>query len=242
MESARSGREHQVPATLLSVPVIPEDRRGVVVSLNVGMPIEVPFQDGLVSTGIFKSPVSDRRAVRALGIEGDGQADLAVHGGVDKAVYVYSQDSYDWWMDELGHALQPGEFGENITVTGFTDDTVRIGDRMRLGTALVEVTQPREPCFKLGIRMGDKRFVTRFRDAARTGFYLRVLEEGEVAAGDAVERVHGDPANPTVADIHDIFVNGRTDLDRLRWAAQTPALERGWCGWMEKRIREAESR
>lgn len=202
----------------------------------------MPFQNGMVSTGIFKSPVSGRRAVRTLGIEGDGQADLSVHGGVGKAVYVYSQDSYDWWMNELGHTLQPGEFGENITVTGFTDGTVRIGDRMRLGTALVEVTQPREPCFKLGIRMGDARFVVRFRNAARTGFYLRVLEEGHVAAGDALEQVHSDPASPTVADIHDIFVNGRSDLPRLRWAAQTPALEEGWREWMEKRIAEAEPR
>jgi MOSC domain-containing protein YiiM len=213
-----------------------------VISLNVGMPIEVPFNDGMVSTGIFKSSASDRRAVRALGIEGDGQADLSVHGGVDKAVYVYSQDSYDWWMTELGHTLQPGEFGENITATGLTDDTVHIGDRMRLGSALVEVTQPREPCFKLGIRMGDKRFVAHFRDAARTGFYLRVLEEGDVAAGDAIELVHSHPASPTVADIHDIFVNGRTDLDRLRWAAKTPALESGWREWMEKRIAEADPR
>ena len=205
-------------------------------SLNVGLPIDVPFEGGTVSTGIFKSPVTDRRAIRHLGIEGDGQADLSVHGGVDKAVYVYSSDSYAWWMSELGHALQPGEFGENITVAGFTDDAVRIGDRLRLGTALVEVTQPREPCFKLGIRMGDKRFIPRFRDAGRTGFYVRVLEEGDVAAGDTLERVYTGAAAPTVAEIHDIFVNGGDDVDRLRQAAAAPGLAEGWRTWMEKRV------
>jgi MOSC domain-containing protein YiiM len=219
----------------------PHAPEGIVVSLNVGMPIEVPFQNGIVSTGIFKTSVDDRRAMCHLGIEGDGQADLSVHGGVDKAVYVYSQDSYAWWIGELGHTLQPGEFGENLTVTGFTDDIVRIGDRLRVGTALTEVSQPREPCFKLGIRMGDKRFVARFRDAARTGFYLRVLEEGDVAAGDPVSRVHSDPGSPTVADIHDIFVNGRDDLDRLRWAADTHTLEHGWRSWMKKRIVEIDT-
>lgn len=219
---------------------IGEALTGRILSLNVGMPIDVPFQDGMVATGIFKSPVADRRAVRRLGIEGDGQADLSVHGGVDKAVYVYSSDSYDWWMTDLGHPLQPGEFGENITVTGFADDSVRIGDRLRMGTALVEVTQPREPCFKLGIRMGDKGFIPRFRDAGRTGFYVRVIEEGDVAAGDALERVGSHPSAPTVADIHDLFVRGG-GAERLRWAAAAPGLAEGWRTWMEKRVAAADT-
>jgi MOSC domain-containing protein YiiM len=213
---------------------------GTVVSLNVGMPIEVSYNDGTVSTGIFKSSTPDRLAVRRLGIDGDGQADLSVHGGVDKAVYVYSHDSYQWWMETLGHALQPGEFGENITVAGLTDDLVHIGDRLSMGTALVEVTQPREPCFKLGIRMGDKRFIARFRDAARTGFYVRVLEEGAVAAGDSMVVVSTTPSSLTVAEIHDIFVNGRDDVVRLRSAAATPGLAEDWRSWMENRLADAD--
>jgi MOSC domain-containing protein YiiM len=213
-----------------------------VISVNVGMPIEVPYQGRTVRTGIFKSPVSERLAVRRTGIAGDGQADLEVHGGVDKAVYVYSEDSYLWWAGELGHSLQPGELGENLTVRGLTDDLVRIGDRMRIGDVLVEVTQPREPCFKLGIRMGDKRFVARFRDAGRTGFYLRVLEEGTVAPGDAVVLVRSDPAAPTIAEVHDLYVNGAGDAERLRCVAAAPGLSEGWRAWMERRIAEAGTR
>lgn len=215
---------------------------GRVISVNVGMPIEVPYQGRTVRTGIFKSPATGRLAVRGTGIAGDGQGDLEVHGGVDKAVYVYSQDSYLWWAKELGHSLQPGEFGENLTVTGLTEDLVRIGDRLRVGDALVEVTQPREPCFKLGIRMGDKRFVARFRDAGRTGFYVRVLEEGTVAGGDAVVLVHTDPAAPTVAEVHDVYVSGAGDAERLRRVAATPGLAEGWRAWMQKRIAEADAR
>ena len=208
-----------------------------VVSVNVGRPIEVPYRGGTVRTGIFKAPIEGRAMVSATGLEGDGQADLSVHGGEDKAVYLYSEDSYEWWRGRLGHALQPGELGENLTVTGLTDDEVRIGDRLRAGEALLEVTQPREPCFKLGIRMGDPRFVLAFREAGRTGFYARVIGEGEVGAGDTIEVVHRDPDAPTVRDVHGIYVDP-TDLELMGRVAQAPGLAAGWREWMERKVAE----
>jgi MOSC domain-containing protein YiiM len=172
-----------------------------ILSLNLGTPVSVPHRDRAVATAIFKGAVDGPALLRADGFVGDVQADLRVHGGPQKAAYVYSQDSYDWWMEELGHRLAPGEFGENLTVTGLTDEVVHVGDRFRVGTALTEVTMPRVPCFKLGIRMGDPRFPKRFARANRRGFYLRVLEEGEVAAGNAIERVHHEAGAPAIAEV-----------------------------------------
>lgn len=177
--------------------------------MNVGRPVTVPFRGQQVATGIFKAPVDGALALRADGFEGDQQADLHVHGGPDKAAYVYSQASYDWWMAELGHRLGPGEFGENLTVTGLSDEVVHVGDTFRVGGALAVVTMPRTPCFKLGIRMGDRGFIRRFAEANRRGFYLRVLEEGSVAAGDAIERVAHAADGPRVADVY--RSPGRTD-------------------------------
>jgi len=205
------------------------------VSVNLGGLTEVPYRGKTVVTGIFKGPVDGPVRVGATGLDGDRQADLDVHGGVDKAVYLYSADSYAWWREALGHDLQPGELGENLTVTGLTDDVVGIGDRLRAGQALLEVTQPREPCFKLGIRMGDPRFVVRFREAGRTGFYARVIEEGVVAAGDPVEVVARQAGAPTVLETHLAYVDP-SDLERLKRIAGAAGLADGWRSWMEKRI------
>ena len=154
------------------------------VSLNVGKPREVDRDGEKIATGIFKRPVEGRVALRATNLEGDGQADLSVHGGIHKAVYVYSCDHYAFWREALGREdLRYGQFGENFSVAGWTDDQVHIGDVFRVGTALLEVSQPRDPCMKLGLRMGDARFPKRFLASGRPGFYLRVLEEGEVGAG-----------------------------------------------------------
>lgn len=173
-----------------------------VLSVNVGMPVTVPYRGQGVPTGIFKAPAEGPVLLRADGFEGDRQADLRVHGGPDKAAYVYSQSSYDWWMETLGHRLAPGEFGENLTVTELDDEAVHVGDTFRVGGALAVVTMPRVPCFKLGIRMGDPRFIRRFAEANRRGFYLRVLEEGPVAAGDPIARVAHAADGPRVADVH----------------------------------------
>jgi MOSC domain-containing protein YiiM len=211
-----------------------------VVSVNVGRPVAVPYRGKTVQTGIFKAPVDGRVRVRALGLEGDAQADLSVHGGVDKAAYVYSADAYAWWAEQLGHRMPPAEFGENLTVTGLADADVAVGDVLRAGEALVQATTPREPCFKLGIRMGDHRFPARFREAARMGFYVRVLEEGTVGAGDAIEVVSRDPHGLTIAGLHALYAAGRRDREGLRRAAAVPALPEDWREWCERRLAEVE--
>jgi MOSC domain-containing protein YiiM len=212
-----------------------------VVSVNVGRPVAVPWRGKTIRTGIFKAPIEGRAVLRATGFDGDGQADLTVHGGVERAAYCYSADAYARWSEELGHAVRPGEFGENLTVTGLTEDEVAIGDVLRAGEALIQVASPREPCFKLGIRMGDHRFPKRFRDAGRTGFYVRVLEEGSVGAGDPVERVAADRHGVTVAEIHRLFARERGDVAGLRRAAAVPALPEEWRRWCLARIAEAEA-
>ena len=212
-----------------------------VLSLNVGRPTQVPYRGSMISTAIFKHPVEGLQMLRTTGFDSDGQADPSVHGGQHKAAYIYSADDYAWWIEELGHQLQHGEFGENLTVTGFQDDTVSVGDVLRIGAALVQVASPREPCFKLGIRMGDPRFQARFRDANRMGFYVRVLEEGEIGVGDAAEVVERAKRSVTIAAFHRVFVAGRDDPDALLRLAAAPTLEPEWVDWCERRAAEAEA-
>ena len=210
-----------------------------ILSVNVGLPTQVPYQGKLISTGIFKHPVDGPEVVRRGGIEGDGQADLSVHGGEHKAVYIYSADNYAWWATELGHELQPGEFGENLTVTGFGDDDVSVGDELIVGSARVQVTGPREPCFKLGIRMGDHRFPARFREAARLGFYVRVINEGFVAPNDEITVAARANDSVTIAKFHDLYVNNRDDVAALMRLAAAPGLDPSWIAWCDKRILDA---
>ena len=210
-----------------------------VLSLNVGRPTQVPYRGNIISTAIFKHPVEGRRMLRTTGFDGDGQADPSVHGGEHKAAYVYSADDYAWWIEQLGHALQHGEFGENLTVTGLRDADVSVGDVLRIGEALVQVASPREPCFKLGIRMGDARFQARFREADRMGFYVRVLEEGEIGVGDAAEPVERAEGSVTIAEFHRVIVDGRDDPDALRRLAAAPTLEPEWIDWCERRLADA---
>jgi MOSC domain-containing protein YiiM len=164
-----------------------------VVSVNVGLPRVVEWHGRMVETAIWKEPLDGRVAMRGINLDGDGQADRRVHGGPDKAVYSYAAEDYAWWSDELGRTLGPGTFGENLTLAGVDLSATEIGSRWRVGTALLEVTQPRFPCFKLGIRMGNAGFVQQFELAARFGAYFRIVEDGEVGAGDAIERVASGP-------------------------------------------------
>jgi MOSC domain-containing protein YiiM len=169
------------------------------VSVNVGRPRIVEWHGREVETAIWKEPVAGRVVVRGVNVDGDGQADLRVHGGRDKAVYSYAVEDYAWWSEQLGRELGPGAFGENLTTEGIDLSAAEIGSRWRVGTARLEISQPRFPCFKLGIRMGDAGFVKEFERAARFGAYLRIVEEGEVGAGDdiVVEAV-GEPGAPTI--------------------------------------------
>ena len=157
-----------------------------VLSVNVALPRTVTWNKRKVVTGIFKRPVLGRVTVRELGLEGDGQADLTVHGGVAKAVYAYPSEHYDYWLHELKRDLPWGMFGENLTTVGLSEDSVRLGDRFRFGSAELEVTQPRFPCYKLGIKFGNMEMVQRFQDSGRSGFYLAVRSEGEIATGDPI--------------------------------------------------------
>ncbi len=210
-----------------------------VVSLNVGRPTQVPYRGNMISTAIFKYPIEGGVMLRATGFDGDGQADPSVHGGEHKAAYLYSADDYAWWIEELGHPLQHGEFGENLTVTGLRDGDVGVGDVLRIGEALVQVASPREPCFKLGIRMADPRFQARFREANRMGFYVRVLEEGSIGVGDQAEVVERAEGSVTIAEFHRVVVDGRNDPEALHRLAAAPTLEPEWVEWCTRRIARA---
>lgn len=199
------------------------------ISLNVSMPEVVEYKGYEINTGIFKEPVAGRRRVSALNIEGDAQADLTVHGGVHKAVYAYPSEHYPTWKSELARDdFAYGQFGENLTVEGMTEGTVHIGDRFRIGTALLEVSQPRQPCYKLAMKMDMPTFPKLFLRSARVGFYLRVIDEGEIGAGDTIERVKEGEGRMSVADTSNILHFERDDVDRVRKLAALEALAPSW--------------
>lgn len=213
-----------------------------IVSINVGAPRAVEWRGNTVTTSIFKTPVSGGVRVERLNVAGDQQSDLTVHGGVDKAVYVYPAEHYDFWRKELpGVALAWGAFGENFTTEGLLEDTIHIGDRLRIGSADFSVTQPRMPCFKLGIRFDRPDMVKRFLQSGRTGFYLGVSREGEVTAGDAVEVTAYDDDALTVADIVALYSTDAENQVLLRRASESPALPEGWRDHFRKRLRESDA-
>lgn len=200
-----------------------------VLSVNVGLPREVAWEGRIVRTGIFKSPVPGRVMVRTLNIDGDGQADTAGHGGPNRAVMVYQIESYRYWESFLGRPpLEYGRFGENLTIEGLPDSEVRIGDRYRIGGALFEVTQPRVTCYRVGIRMEHPQMASLLVAHHRPGFYFRVLEEGEIGAGDSIERVSQGPEDLTVADVDALLYLPGHSRDTLERALRIPALSPGW--------------
>ncbi len=173
-----------------------------VVSVSVGMPREWTWRGRTVRSGIEKKPVAGRVRVATLGLEGDGQANLRVHGGTRKAVYIYPHEHYAFWCDELGfEELEPGAFGENLTTTGLDEATTRAGDRLAVGTAELVVTEPRLPCRNLAMKLGRRDMVERFLASGRTGFYLSVACEGDIGAGDRIERAASAPGAPTIAEL-----------------------------------------
>lgn len=209
-------------------------------SVNVSLPKEVPHRSGTVETGIFKEPVAGRIMLRTLNLDGDGQADLVNHGGTHQAIYAYPAEHYDYWQRELGRdGFGFGQFGENFTVEGMLEDEVHVGDVFRVGGARVEVSQPRTPCFKLGIKMGLPRFPKLFLASGRIGFYLRVLKEGEVGAGDAVERVESDPERLTVREASRLLFFEKENLEGARRALRVRALSPGWRDSFEERLMKA---
>ena len=208
-----------------------------VLSLNVGLPRKVTWQDKRVTTGIFREPIQERVMMRTLNLDGDQQADLTVHGGVSKAVYAYPSEHYNYWRSELpGMDLSWGMFGENFTTEGFLEDAVYIGDRFRISETEVMVTEPRMPCYKLGIKFGRADIVKRFLASRRTGFYFAVMREGMVGAGDDVELIEREQQEISVADVTRLYAFDKDDVKSLRRAIQVEALPESWKGYFQHQL------
>lgn len=206
-------------------------------SVNVGRPRAV-MQDGeAVLTGIFKDPVKGRVTLRTLNLDGDGQADLSVHGGPTKAVYVYPSEHYDYWKRELpGIELPWGMFGENFTTVGLLESQLNIGDKFHVGSATVTVTEPRMPCYKLGIKFGRPDIVKKFLASERTGFYFRVLEEGEVGADDGIRLIERNNDGLRVSDVTSLYTHEKANLGLLRRAIKVEALPESWKSYFQHRL------
>jgi MOSC domain-containing protein YiiM len=212
-----------------------------VVALSVGLPREVEWHGQTVLTSIFKTPVERRLHVTKLNFEGDEQSDLTVHGGVDKAVYVYPSEHYENWRRELpGMDLPWAIFGENLTTEGLLED-VRIGDRFRIGSAEFVVTQPRLPCYKLGIRFGRPDILKRMLQSGRTGFYFSVAREGEVGAGDPIEPIARADEGLTVADVVKLYTVDAENQELLRRASESSVLPESWRDYFRKRLWDPDS-
>ena len=206
-------------------------------SVNVGLPREIEWKGKVIRTSIFKAPVSGRVSLTKLNLDGDQQSDLSVHGGIDRAVYAYPLEHYSFWREELpGVELAPGAFGENFTTEGLLDEAVYIGDRFRVGSAELVVTQPRMPCFKLGIRFGRADIIKRFLQSRRAGFYFAVVQEGEVAAGDSIELLARNKHGVTVTDVVNLYGADAGNQDLLRRASELPALPEAWREYFRKRL------
>jgi MOSC domain-containing protein YiiM len=208
-----------------------------VLSVNAGLPREVVWRGKPVTTGIYKQPVAGPVVIRTLNLDGDRQADLRVHGGRDKAVYAYPSEFYELWSRERPELeFGPGTFGENLTTAGLLDGDVSVGDSFRVGTAELVVTQPRIPCFKLGIKMGRDDFVTEFLERGLLGFYLAVAHEGEVEAGDPIVELQRDPRGFRVSEVARLFASDRGNLERMRAAAELDVLPNSWRDYFRKRV------
>ena len=208
-----------------------------VISVNVGKPQEHEWRGLRVKTAIFKSPVEGPVAVGKLNLQGDEQGDLTVHGGADKAVYAYPYEHYGYWESQLpGYALAPGNFGENLTIAGLSEESIHIGDQLQIGTAQFTVTQPRTPCYKLGVRFNHEDMTKRFYASRRFGFYLRVLREGTLQAEEAVTVVSRDPNAVSVADVARLFTGDSRDPELLRRALKLSTLPPGWSDALRERL------
>jgi MOSC domain-containing protein YiiM len=201
-------------------------------AVNVGTPRPIQHANGQMDTSaIWKEPITGRVAVRGVNIDGDDQADRSVHGGPDRAVYAYAAEDAEWWEQELGRKLCPGTFGENLTTRGVDVTNARVGERWRIGTVTLEVSAPRIPCWKLAKKMDDPKFIKRFAQAGRPGAYMRIIDEGELEAGDEIEIVERPDHDVTVALFAHAYQGNRSELPRL---LDAPALPQEWRDWIEE--------
>jgi len=211
------------------------------ISLNVALPRIVEYNGEPVATGIFKEPAPGPVMLRTLNLDGDRQADLSVHGGVSKAVYAYPSEHYEFWKKELPEMELPyGMFGENFTTEGLFEDSVNVGDRFNIGEAELMVTEPRLPCYKLGIKFGRPDIIKKFLQSRRTGFYFAVVKEGEVKAGDAIELLSRDANNIAISEITRLYAFEKDDLKTLRRAVKLEALSESWREYFQRQIRKLE--
>jgi MOSC domain-containing protein YiiM len=211
---------------------------GRVLSVNVGTARTFEFDGRQVQSAIWKSPVVGRVAARGVNLEGDDQADRKAHGGPDKAIYAYAIEDLRWWASEVGRPLQHGHFGENLTTEGIDVNEALIGERWEVGTTLLEVSEPRVPCWRLGVRMEDKSFVRRFTEALRPGAYLRILAEGSVGAGDGIRVVERPDHGVTIRDVFRIYSRDRDEAERL---LAVPGMSDSWRAWASGLVRRAGS-
>jgi MOSC domain-containing protein YiiM len=214
-----------------------------VLSVNVGLPKKVLFNGQTVTTAIFKDPVKGPIMLRKLNLDGDKQADLTVHGGVDKAVYSYPAEHYDYWRKQFPNIdLMWGMFGENFTTEGLMEDTVNVGDQFQIGSANLVATQPRMPCYKLGVRFGRMDVIRRFLASGRPGIYFKVLKEGEVQVGDKIEIIRKDKNNVTVKDIVHLYITRENvdNIETMRRAIKISALPEGWKYEFQQNIEQLE--
>ncbi len=207
------------------------------VSVNVGLPRLVIYNEQPVSTGIFKEPVTGPVVLRTLNLEGDRQADLSVHGGPSKAVYAYPSEHYEYWKQELPDMELPwGMFGENFTTSGLHEAELGIGDKFQVGSAIVMATEPRMPCYKLGIKFGRPDILRRFLASGRTGFYFAVLQEGKVAAGDEIVLIEQNNDALKIDDITQLYVHDKHNVDLLRRAVSEEALSESWKDYFRREL------
>ena len=212
-----------------------------ILSVNISLPREIDYGGQKISTGIFKEPVEGRITLRTLNLDGDRQADLSVHGGPDKAVYAYPVEHYEYWHSVFPDLAMPnGMFGENLTVEGLIESEISVGDVFRIGSATVIATQPRMPCYKLGVKFGRMDVIKKFLASGRSGIYFKVSNEGEVATGDTIHQITKDPNQITISDIVRLYSIEREDLQTMRRAVKVDALPKGWKRYFLEQIQRLE--
>lgn len=216
----------------------PKPGRGRVLSVNVGRPREFAYNGRPAKSAIWKAPVAGRVRARGVNLEGDEQADRKAHGGPDKAVYAYAVEDMRWWEQRLGLSLEYGQFGENLTTQGIEVSDALVGERWEIGTAVLEVSEPRVPCWRLGVRMNDQMFPRRFTEALRPGTYLRIIVEGDLAAGDEIRVIHRPDHDLTVRDVFRIYTRDRDEIGRLI----IPQMSDSWKRWAETIRQKAQRR
>jgi MOSC domain-containing protein YiiM len=208
-----------------------------IISVNVGLPIKVNFGKEIVTTAIFKNPIKHRIKLNKLNLEGDKQADLTVHGGIDKAVYSYPAEHYEFWKKEIkDFEYSWGTFGENLTTEGLLEDLVNIGDQFQIGSAKVVATQPRMPCYKLAVRFGRMDIIRRFMASERSGIYFKVAQEGEIGVEDKIELIKSDENKVTIRDIVRLQTNGGRDTEMMNRAIKVKDLPDGWRNYFMEKI------